>query len=279
MNKLKTALIAVLLCGLLCVFGAFGFSLDSTPYLSAREKATLEQQLFNSMIIESNSYGNCLLSFFNRSEYDIGDFSINRVDGAHSRLYLPSVPANTTVEQKSYFSVYSDLSNAQGDKSEYYLKYTIGDYTYVSEPGLIRVQISDDIIYSNLSIAIETVNGKVSLDETPEIKFPTGKEISGLSSAYIYSISISCPYDGTIDFAVNAANPSDEWVKLVYTLIDKDGLTVRKDFLPLSPNSPAKQLSTSTDTLNEAAADYLDIHFYGLEPGAYTLRFKEVTRN
>lgn len=277
MNKLKIAAIAVLMCGLLCVFGAFGFSLDSTPYLSAREKDTLERQLFNSMIIESDSHSNCLLSFFNRSEYDIWDFSINRVDGAHSRLYLPSVPANTAVEQESYLNVYSDLSNAQGDKSEYYLKYTIGDYTYVSEPGLIRVQISDDIIDSNLSIAIETVNGKVSLDETPEIKFVTGKEISGLSSAYIYSISISYPYDGGLSITVNEANPSDKYVYIVYKLIDKDGLTIDNGLLLLRPNNPANHLSASTDTLDEAAAEY--IHFYGLEPGAYTLRFKEATLN
>ena len=170
------------------------------------------------------------------------------------------VPAGSCTEADFYtFDQWSEIKKETDNK--FYFEYTIGDYTYTSEDMLLNEDDSPaNWAYNkDITVSIDTIDGKITLVPDKTEEFSDGDEINGLRQSEIYSVSLadlSRNVLGLYSFDINVTGKRGDSGNLIYKLTDANGTVYESSSLYLGNDSTA-------------------IYFYSIESGNYTLVFVE----
>ncbi len=265
MKRILALLLSILLC---FSFAGCKQKKAVAPYLDEAERSAIETGIFESMkiLVDTDYDGTAYISFRNNSNYNLAEFYLMTGDENEVLNRIGELPAQTECAYslsmgESWYTIASEADN------HYKIRYTIGDYSYLSEA--YRIDLSETGSEGPLEdlppiqVFVDTVNGRVSLNLYGQNSFPTGNEIYGLVSSRIYELTGSVSYTPSghyyysLKFDIGAKAP-DQGKTLVYKLFNSEGIILYVD---------SARLQDGNGTL---------YCFAELEPGDYTLVFEEI---
>ena len=258
-KRFLTLALLALVCLLCCGCG----SKSGTKYLNAGDREKLEAQLLQDLHLAC-SEGNSMqgtLKLENNTGYDLHDLNIRWAVTNEYIASITSFPAGA----RASLSLSADRTlaeKAQSAGNQLRIHYTVGAYSYAAQP--MDVQLEDMGKLTDVEILVETANGHQPLEIGGTTQFPTGVEISGLSSARVFSLTTQLnPIAGDrfqLNISLEGKAPSGgSNPELVYKLFNSDGIVLESDYAYFTDDSA---------TLYFSDADVM-------AAGRYLLRFEE----
>lgn len=244
---------ALLLCLLLCGCAAE----DRTPYLSDAEREQVESQLINSMEItlqEGLTSGQLHLK--GDSKYDIYDLLIWEKGSDSTSNVIKFLPKGSVYLGNVYLS--DEPNSEELSKKEYYLRYSIGDYSYRSDYFTINHKPA---AVPTLEIYVETESGPVLLTAEKTLELDGSHQPEGLSEAKLKLLTLHqnyYAYNNKYSTSINIELEMGSKI-VYYKLRDSSGLIHESGRVYALYGSDLLLFST------------LD----GLAPGRYSLSFYE----